>query len=122
VAEPPCRVLASYLIDLIKYLSCVGNPGTANSILWHFNFEQHRRGVRDLHPHYITKTDDCDWLEILLLWTAHTPCGVNSLRKSNQIKSNSTVEWKGINKPAAVKAAAANGTYLIDGFTQYYGP
>jgi hypothetical protein len=23
-----------------------------------------------------------------LLWTAHTPCGVNSLRKSNQIKSN----------------------------------
>jgi hypothetical protein len=22
-----------------------------------------------------------------LLWTAHTPCGVNSLRKSNQIKS-----------------------------------
>jgi hypothetical protein len=23
----------------------------------------------------------------LLLWTAHTPCGVNSLRKSNQIKS-----------------------------------
>jgi hypothetical protein len=23
-----------------------------------------------------------------LLWAAHTPCGVNSLRKSNQIKSN----------------------------------
>jgi hypothetical protein len=22
-----------------------------------------------------------------LLWTAHTPCGINSLRKSNQIKS-----------------------------------
>jgi hypothetical protein len=46
------------------------------------------QGLRDLHSHYITKTDDCDWLEILLLWTAHTPCGVNSLRKSNQIKSN----------------------------------
>jgi hypothetical protein len=46
------------------------------------------QGLRDLHPHYITKTDDCDWLEILLLWTAHTPCGVNSLRKSNRIKSN----------------------------------
>jgi hypothetical protein len=26
-----------------------------------------------------------------LLWTAHTPCGVNSLRKSNQIKSNQTI-------------------------------
>jgi hypothetical protein len=46
------------------------------------------QGLRDLHPPYITKTDDCDWLEILLLWTAHTPCGVNSLRKSNQIESN----------------------------------
>jgi hypothetical protein len=24
-------------------------------------------------------------LKSCLLWTAHTPCGVNSLRKSNQI-------------------------------------
>jgi hypothetical protein len=52
------------------------------------------QGLRDLHPHYITKTDDCDWLEILLLWTAHTPCGVNSLRKSNQIKSNTTITYR----------------------------
>jgi hypothetical protein len=56
------------------------------------------QGLRDLHPYYINKTDDCDWLEILLLWTAHTPCGVNSLRKSNQIKSNQLLErdWLGI--------------------------
>jgi hypothetical protein len=51
------------------------------------------QGLRDLHPHYITKTDDCDWLEISLLWTAHTPCGVNSLRKSNQIESNRPKDW-----------------------------
>jgi hypothetical protein len=26
--------------------------------------------------------------KLYLLWTAHTPCGVNSLRNSNQIKSS----------------------------------
>lgn len=32
------------------------------------------------------------------------------------------VQWKGITKPAAVKAVTANGTYLVDDFTKYYGP
>jgi hypothetical protein len=32
VAEPPCRVLASYLIDS-KDLSCLGNPDTTNPMV-----------------------------------------------------------------------------------------
>ncbi|KAI4720858.1 endoglucanase B [Aureobasidium sp. EXF-10727] len=32
------------------------------------------------------------------------------------------VQWKGINKPATVKAVTVNGTYLVDDFTKYYGP
>jgi hypothetical protein len=35
-----------------------------------------------------------------LLWTAHTPCGVNSSRKSNQIKSNSDAALSVANHPS----------------------
>jgi hypothetical protein len=29
--------------------------------------------LRDLYPHYITKTDDCDWLEILFIMDSSYP-------------------------------------------------
>jgi hypothetical protein len=47
------------------------------------------QGLRDLHPHYITKTDDCDWLEILLIMDSSYPLRGKQLKKikSNQIKS-----------------------------------
>ncbi|GAB7350615.1 hypothetical protein MBLNU459_g1181t1 [Dothideomycetes sp. NU459] len=32
------------------------------------------------------------------------------------------ITWKGINKPAAVKAETVTGTYLVDTYTQYFGP
>ncbi|KAI5194530.1 endoglucanase B [Aureobasidium subglaciale] len=32
------------------------------------------------------------------------------------------IQWKGINKPATVKAVTASGKYLVDDFTSYYGP
>jgi hypothetical protein len=31
------------------------------------------QGLRDLHPHYITKIDDCDWLEILFIMDSSYP-------------------------------------------------
>lgn len=32
------------------------------------------------------------------------------------------IKFKGINKPAAVKAVLSDGTYLVDSYTQYFGP
>ena len=32
------------------------------------------------------------------------------------------IQWKGINKPATMRALTANGTELLDTFTEYFGP
>jgi endoglucanase len=59
----------------------------------------------------------------LVLWDTPT---INSTSSSVATADGSSisipVHWKGINKPAAVKAVTANGTYLVDDFTKYYGP
>ncbi|CAD0114400.1 unnamed protein product [Aureobasidium uvarum] len=59
----------------------------------------------------------------LVLWDTPT---INSTSSSVSAADGSSisipVQWKGINKPATVKAVNANGTYLVDDFTKYYGP
>jgi len=59
----------------------------------------------------------------LVLWDTPT---INSTSSSVAAANGSSifipVQWKGISKPATVKAVTANGTYLVDDFTKYYGP
>ncbi|KAI5270110.1 endoglucanase B [Aureobasidium subglaciale] len=59
----------------------------------------------------------------LVLWD--TP--ILSSTSSSAVAANGSsisipIQWKGINKPATVKAVTMSGKYLIDGFTSYYGP
>lgn len=60
----------------------------------------------------------------LVVWD--TPVLASS---SSSVSANATatdisipVTWKGLDKPATVKAVTNNGTYLVDDFTKYYGP
>ena len=59
----------------------------------------------------------------LVLWDTPT---LNSTSSSVEAANGSAisipVQWKGINKPATVKAVTASGIYLVDDFTKYYGP
>lgn len=59
----------------------------------------------------------------LVLWdTPMLNSTSSSVAAANDASVSIPVQWKGINKPAAVKAVTANGTYLVDDFTKYYGP
>jgi endoglucanase len=59
----------------------------------------------------------------LVLWDTPTLNSTSSsLAAANGSPISISVQWKGINRPAAVKAVTANGTYLVDDFTKYYGP
>jgi endoglucanase len=59
----------------------------------------------------------------LVLWDTPTLNSTSSsVAAANGSSISIPVHWKGINKPAAVKAVTSNGTYLVDDFTKYYGP
>ncbi|KAH0282846.1 glycoside hydrolase [Aureobasidium namibiae CBS 147.97] len=59
----------------------------------------------------------------LVLWDTPTINSTSSsVAAANGPSISIPVQWKGINKPATVKAVTANGTYLVDDFTKYYGP
>ena len=59
----------------------------------------------------------------LVLWDTPTISSTSSsVAAANGSSISISVQWKGINKPATVKAITANGTYLVDDFTKYYGP
>ncbi|KAG9962027.1 endoglucanase B, partial [Aureobasidium melanogenum] len=58
----------------------------------------------------------------LVLWdTPVLSSTSSSAAAANGSSISIPVQWKGINKPAAVKAVSTNGTYLFDDFTKYYG-
>ncbi|KAI5251065.1 endoglucanase B [Aureobasidium subglaciale] len=59
----------------------------------------------------------------LVLWD--TPIlGItsSSAAAANGSSISIPIQWKGINKPATVKAVTTSGKYLVDDFTSYYGP
>ncbi|TIA42362.1 endoglucanase B [Aureobasidium pullulans] len=59
----------------------------------------------------------------LVLWdTPVLSSTSSSAAAANGSSISIPIQWKGINKPATVKAVTANGTYLVDDFTSYYGP
>lgn len=55
-----------------------------------------------------------------------TPVFASTSSAASAVPSGSDLQipitWKGINKPATMKAETVNGTYLIDSFTEYFGP
>lgn len=59
----------------------------------------------------------------LVYWDTPVLSSTSSSATTANVSSISIpIEWKGINKPATVKAVTTNGTYLVDDFTKYYGP
>jgi endoglucanase len=59
----------------------------------------------------------------LVLWDTPTlSITSSSVAAANGSSISIPVQWKGISKLATVKAITANGTYLVDDFTKYYGP
>ncbi|THZ39615.1 endoglucanase B [Aureobasidium pullulans] len=59
----------------------------------------------------------------LVLWdTPVLSSTSSSVAAANGSNISTPIQWKGINKPATVKAVTTNGTYLVDDFTSYYGP
>jgi hypothetical protein len=59
----------------------------------------------------------------LVLWdTPELSSTSSSVAAANGSSISIPIQWKGINKLATVKAVTANGTYLVDDFTSYYGP